>query len=278
MKNFFVVTNSLKDKNEETAQKLRDALLAVDPLVTVTIADMNFKVEQIPPGCELVLVIGGDGTVLYVSKKLIKQKLPLIGINLGAVGYLTEIDPTGLQEAAEALVLDRYQLEERMMLEGHVETSAGKTGYQSALNDIVITRKGNLQVVGYRIRVNGSYLNDFFADGVIISTPTGSTGYSMSAGGTIVEPSAKLMVLTPICPHTLNSRCIILSQEDIVEIEILPPKGDKGLEVAVFFDGDQGIDLTPGNRVLIQKSNYVTTICKLKNESFLEILHKKISE
>lgn len=164
-----------------------------------------------------------------------------------------------------------------MMLAGIVTCNGKVSSQLSALNDIVLIRRGDFQIIGYRIYVNGQYLNDFYGDGIILSTPTGSTGYNLSAGGPIVEPKAQLIVLTPVSPHSLSTRSIILSVEDRIEVEILPPKGEKNVEVGVCFDGgDDGI-LHSGDKVEIFRSPQVTRIIKLSDAGFLEVLHQKMS-
>ena len=278
MKRFYIVANKLKDKNYSIAEQIKKELLLADETAEVIIGSSAAKLKEVPESTECLIVLGGDGTVLLVAKQLIGKEIPLIGINLGAVGYLTEVEPSGIGEAAQKLVRDDFVIENRMMLEGFVHSGEKDDISGHALNDIVLTRCGELQVIGYRIYVNGMYLNDFFADGVILSTPTGSTGYNLSAGGSIVEPAAKLIVLTPVCPHTLNTRSIILSPEDKIEIEILPPKGEKPVEVAAYFDGGNGVKLVPGDRLKVNRSEHITRICKLSDVSFLEVLHHKISE
>lgn len=278
MKHFYIVTNPIKDNDNAVARQVQEALCKVSSEISAVIGNPVLELEKLPEDTDCLIVLGGDGTVLMAAKAILGKNIPMIGVNLGAVGYLTEVEPSGLDEAARKLVCDEYMLEDRMMLGGYVQREDGQTDLQHALNDIVLTRRGDLQVIGYRIHVNGMYLNDFYADGVIISSPTGSTGYNLSAGGSIVEPSAKLIVMTPVCPHTLNTRSIILSPEDKIEIEILPPKGEKPVEVGGYFDGGNGQYLAPGDRLVISKSGYTTKICKLSDVSFLEILHQKISE
>lgn len=343
MNHFYIVANKVKDKDYSVAEQMKKELLSADETAEVIIGSSAKKLNEIPADTQCLIVLGGDGTVLLAAKQLTGKEIPMLGVNLGTVGYLTEVEPSGLREAAQKLVKNDFVIENRMMLEGFVQrkkhenadsaqaegskTAGGmqskkcenvdgaqskvenNAGYfqnetqenagsmqskdeegecfakseaketgRHALNDIVLTRCGELQVIGYRIFVNGMYLKDFYADGVILSTPTGSTGYNLSAGGSIVEPSAKLIVLTPVCPHTLNTRSIILSPEDKIEIEILPAKGEKPVEVAAYFDGGTGVKMIPGDRLKVNRSKYITRICKLSDVSFLEVLHHKISE
>lgn len=170
------------------------------------------------------------------------------------------------------------------MLSGRVlrEDGSGEEAQVHALNDVAITRRGPLQVIRFRIWVNGQVLNSYGADGIVIATPTGSTGYNMSAGGPIVEPGANLIVLTPICPHTLNTRSIVLRAEDEVVVEIGEKQSgqDKALsrEVEVNFDGSRCLILKTGDRIKVTRSSKTTSIMKLSERSFLERLHRKMSE
>ena len=146
-----------------------------------------------------------------------------------------------------------------------------------ALNDIVLGRIGALRILNYDVYVNGSYLNTFSADGIILSTPTGSTAYNLSAGGPIVEPGAQLVVMTPICPHTLNTRSIILSAEDRIEVEVGKLKDGDIAEAEADFDGNAGRVMVSGERMIVTKADVVTRLVKLSRRSFLETLHRKIS-
>ena len=151
-----------------------------------------------------------------------------------------------------------------------------KTIETVALNDIVIHRTGLLQIMNLNVYVNGEYLYNFKADGIILSTPTGSTGYSMSAGGPIVDPKANVLLMTPINAHTLNAKSIVISPEDEVEIEILSRSCEKDEQVVVSFDGDNSVKLEVGDRIVVHKAKLMTQILKISKISFLEILRKKM--
>ena len=146
------------------------------------------------------------------------------------------------------------------------------------MNDIVITRKGSLQIINFNIYVNGQFLHRYHADGMIASTPTGSTGYNLSAGGPIVEPKANLILLSPICPHSMHSRSIVLSSDDTVIVEIESGRDGEEQEVEAIFDGCHKVELRTGEKIEIQKSDRTTGIVKLSQASFLEVLHRKMSD
>lgn len=232
----------------------------------------------IPKDVYCMIVIGGDGTMLQAAWDTKRLDIPLIGVNRGTLGYMTEIEPGDLEEALDKLVEGDFTTEKRMMLRGSVMWNSGDVQEDWALNDIVISRKGSLQIHKLKVYVNGQFLNEYNADGIIVSTPTGSTGYSLSAGGPIVEPKARLIMLTPVCPHTLNARSIILSPEDEVIIEVPADRNGEAQTVEASFDGTHKVLMKTGERIRIVASEKTTEIIQINKVSFLEVLHKKMSD
>lgn len=233
---------------------------------------------EVPADADCMIVLGGDGTVLQAARLTKMLRVPIIGVNLGTLGYMTEVEVPNLEESLERLIAGDYVQESRMMLGGRATFADGRREEGWALNDIVISRSGPLQIIKFNIYVNGQFLNDYSADGVIVTTPTGSTGYNLSAGGPLVEPGARLIVLTPICPHSLNQRSIVLSPEDVIEIEI-PARGESGNQnVEASFDGNHVIPLGTGDRLRIVRSEETTEFLKLGQGSFLDVLHRKMKE
>lgn len=285
MKHFFMVTNPLKDFGLETTKRIEKFLTEAGCDCKVQVrSDLEEKkwmytnASEIPKDTECILVLGGDGTLIEAARDTIELDIPLLGINLGSLGFLTGVEKANIEHALSLLIQDEYELENRMMLNGQVYRGEECVESSHSLNDIVITRNGSLQIIHFHIYVNGQFLKGYHADGVIISTPTGSTGYNMSAGGPIVEPGAKLIVVTPICPHTLNTRSIVFSAEDEIVIEMVAGKKDVPLRVEANFDGGHVVALEKGDRIVIKKSEKTTDIIKLSHVSFLEALHKKMSE
>ncbi len=235
--------------------------------------------SEIPDGTDCVLVLGGDGTLLRAAKAVLDRQIPLLGINLGTLGYLAEVDVPGVKPALDQLIAGNYQIEKRMMLTGRI-THGDEVIYKSeALNDIVLRRKKPMRTFVFRNYVNGIYLNEYRADGMIVATATGSTGYSLSAGGPIVSPSANLMLMTPIAAHVLNTRSVVLSENDRVEVEIGEGKTGRCHKAAsVSFDGSEQHYLDTGDRVYIERAKQSTRILKINNISFLEVLRRKLSD
>ncbi|NLL76788.1 MAG: NAD(+)/NADH kinase [Clostridiales bacterium] len=284
MEHFYIIANNHKDSNFEKTNYIKKYLEAHNKKCSI-------GMEIIPEDADCVLVLGGDGTLLQAARDMIDRDTPLLGINLGTLGYLAEIEESGLEAALEQLLKGEYEIEQRMMLSGKVirnefhenlHREKGILDYDKqesyALNDIVITRSGTLQIIKFHLYVNGQFLNRYNADGVIVSTPTGSTGYNMSAGGPIVEPKAELLLVTPICPHTLNTRSIVLAPGDKIEIEIVSGREDSIQQVEVNFDGSHKLTLYTGDRVEIKRAVKTTGIVKMSKVSFLEVLHKKMSD
>ena len=227
---------------------------------------------------DMLFVFGGDGTVLQAARETKKILVPIIGVNLGTVGYMTEIELSGLEESLDRLIRDDFKKERRMMLNGKVCCADGTVSEGWALNDIVISRSGSLQIIEFNIYVNGQLLNHYKADGMIVTTPTGSTGYNLSAGGPLVEPKAKLITLTPICPHSLNQRSIILSPEDEIVIEIPGGREGKSQTVEANYDGSHKVTMCTGDRIRIVQSEKITEFIQLNQVSFLDVLHRKMRD
>lgn len=283
MDRFYLITNRPKDIELSTTKFIQEFLRKHNKTYETFIWDAedaksSIANAHIQKDMECIIVLGGDGTLLQVAGDTIHMDIPLLGINLGTLGYLAEVEKSNITDALEALMAEEYEIEERMMLSGEVYDKRSKKESTYALNDIVITRYGSLRIISYDIYVNGQFLNSYHADGIILSTPTGSTGYNLSAGGPIVEPKAELIVITPICPHTLHKRSIVLAADDKITVEIVSGKDGKNQEVEVSFDGKHNRAIHTGDKIEIMQSVHKTKIIKLSKVSFLEVLRKKMSE
>ena len=233
--------------------------------------------REVSSSTECVLVFGGDGTLLQAARDLREYDLPFLGINMGSLGYLAEVDKDHVYDALEQLINDTAREEERIMLHGEVRRGDQVVYEDVALNDIVIGSVG-LTVLHFRVYVNGRCLTTYQGDGMVVATPTGSTAYSLSAGGPVVSPQASLMVLTPVSPHTLFSRSIVLESDCRIELEILRHPSRQDVVGFVGFDGNQVMNLQPGDRVCIRKSELTTDIVIYNHQSFIETLRKKMGD
>ena len=274
MDTFYIVTNDGKDPDYIVTNHVKELLEAEGKSCILCRKDADKRIIKgsVPDRLDCAIVIGGDGSLIEVARVLHKRDVPILGINMGTLGYLTEVELGGIEEAVQQLVSGNYAQESRMMLEGCFENG----GEDVALNDIVVTRKGVLRVIHFRLYVNGELLNSYEADGIIISTPTGSTAYNLSAGGPIVEPTAALIVITPICSHALNTSSIVLSADDEIVSEIGKGRGGGTEEVFTTFDGADVVSLKTGDRVTVRKAEAATKLIRLSRMSFLEILRRKM--
>lgn len=286
MENFYIITNESKDPDFRITYRIRDYLIKCGRKCSIQkqgqkkngkgYTDSSLLGDDV----DCVLVLGGDGTLLQAAVDLADLSIPFLGINLGTLGFLAEVNKDDIEEALSRLLAGEYEIEKRMMLVGFIYGPGDEKEKENtrALNDIVITRKGSLQIITFTISVNGQFLHRYSADGIIVATPTGSTGYNLSAGGPVVDPKAQLMVISPICPHSMQHNSIVLSPEDEVAIAI--ETGHDGIrqEVEVIFDGSHRVTLFTGDRIVIKRSEKTTGIVKLDKASFLEILNNKMCD
>lgn len=285
MDKFYIITNRDKDQNLRFTEEIVQYLKEHGKKCQVQQAERRVEGEYhytdpalIPEDTQCILVLGGDGTLLQAARDVVHREIPMLGINLGTLGFLAEIDKTSIYTALDKLFADDYEIEERMMLTGTVWRGDKITGQDVALNDIVISRVGPpLRVIGFNNYVNDGYLNSYNADGIIIATPTGSTGYSLSCGGPIISPNAAMAVMTPIAPHTLNTRSIIFPEDDVITVELGEGRRQIQENGLASFDGDVEVPMSTGDRIVIKKASVSVKILKLNHLSFVEVLRQKMS-
>lgn len=273
MNKFIIFTNTEKDEGLALSKKITEYLSekgAVSSIVCDVVLD-NGTMDGFVKEADAAIVLGGDGTMLRATRGIGIYNIPLIGINLGTLGFLTEVEESNVFDALDMLLKDRYIIENRMMIEGAV----GNKTFHS-LNDIVITRAGFSRVIGLNVFVNGQLLDTYEADGVIVSTPTGSTGYNLSAGGPIVSPKARVIVVTPISPHSLTSKSVVFDSTDEIKIEIVKKRKTQDTEAIVSFDGGNSIDLGAGDVVSARISSRTVRLIKVHDVNFYSVLRDKI--
>jgi len=278
MKNFLILTNEKKDPGLRISKKIQD-YIEKQGGISQRMCDFTRHVQKdmncITKDTECVIVLGGDGTMLHAARLIVDHDIPMVGVNLGTLGFLTEIELSKLYDGLDGLLNDTFQIEERMMLDGRVIHADHETDHLPALNDVVIARSGFSRIISFRIMVNGKLLDVYEADGIIVSTPTGSTGYNLSAGGPVVNPKANVILITPICPHSLQSNSLVLSPEDEIDIYIENVRESQLEEAYVTFDGQVARKLQPGDVLQVRKSKKIARIIKVKGDSFYRILRIK---
>lgn len=275
MKSVYMVMHQQKPNVRELAERVSGAfhragiaLFAESWLCELT-QDIHLFDGCTMEGCEAVIAVGGDGTLLRANALALEHDLPVLGVNIGRVGFLTEVEMDQLEEACEALRQDAFTVESRMMLRVDME------GYTAlALNDVVLSRGVYARLIGVDAWVGSDPIGHFMADGLIVSTPTGSTGYSLSAGGPIVCPEVECMVLSPICAHSLQHRPVVTSASQPVSIRL----DGEGVEAVVSVDGQETFPFRSGQRLNVTRSNRSARFIRLQPKSFFSKIRIKLSE
>lgn len=281
MKNFYIIMNPEKIGAHETAEDIRTFLTSRGGRCKIGEKRPEegkgkhyTDKDDVPEEAQCIITLGGDGTLIQAARDLAGRNIPLLGINRGTLGYLTQLSRTEeIEPVLSALLAGDYKLEERMMLDG-CSYRKGKAVFQDIAFNEIVMRSQHLKMLRFKVFVNEEFFNEYHADGLIAATPTGSTAYNLSAGGPIIVPDSRMMVLTPICSHALNARSIVLSSDDQIRVEL---SGQEGVSQAAVFDGDSVARLYPGDSIEIRRSEIRTTLIKLKNISFLDNLRNKMA-
>jgi len=221
---------------------------------------------------DVVIVLGGDGTFLRAARYIAGFAIPILGVNLGYLGFLTEIEVGEMYFYLEKMLNGDYHIEERMMLSGRVKRNDKWAGQFHALNDFVITKGSFARLITLDTFLGDEFVASYSADGIIISTPTGSTAYSLSAGGPIVHPTLDVCIITPICPHSLYARPIVIPPAKIVKVQVRAVKAEAMLTV----DGQYGFNLENQDEVWIEKADYITRLIRVKDRKFFQVMREKL--
>jgi NAD+ kinase len=249
--------------NEESAARLGHAALGIPE-------------GELAERVEVLVVFGGDGTILGAARQAAPRAIPILGVNLGAFGFLAEVSDLQVGEALTRLLEGDYRLDERMMLRAEVQREDREGREFLALNDIVVTKSGYARILRVRSEVNGRHLATLLADGLIVATPTGSTAYSLSAGGPIVHPAVEVIVVTPICAHTLNARAVVVSANDVITVRV-QPVGKPVAPPTLTVDGQEGFPLEPDDVVKVERSPHRTRLIRLGSVGFYDMLRNKLT-
>jgi len=222
---------------------------------------------------DALVVLGGDGTLLHVSHALVRRSVPVLGVNFGSLGFLTEIALPELYPTLEGLLEDKYEFEERRMLHAVVRRKGFPDETGDVLNDVVVSKAVLSRIIELDVAVDGLFVSAFRADGLIVSSPTGSTAYNLAAGGPILHPALPAVVLTPICPHMLTNRPLVVGDESSVEVSL---RAERGVEVQVTFDGQRGFPLSSDDSVVVTRSPRTLRLVKAKGRDFFGVLRTKL--
>lgn len=283
MKRIALIVNLNKKKAVAYAQKLvewfsnrpQELIMSHHVAGVLNCSEKGYDQEEIKKSSDCVVVLGGDGTLLNAARHYAPANIPILGINMGGLGFLTAVEHNDIFQALCRLLSGKYYIEERMMLEAAVERDGKEIAKFSALNDAVITKGAFSRMINLKTYVHDRYVATYPADGLIVATSTGSTAYSLSAGGPLVAPEINVILLTPICPHTLYSRPFVLPGHETVKICL---DSGTGGEVMLTVDGQQGFALKNGDIIFVRKGPYPTRLINFETKTFYRLVQKKLRE
>ena len=285
MKSIVLTPNPYRDKNFQTVRNamkiLRDC--GIEPKLCLPFdvdrsfelpRDLRFsRLDRELPNAELVICFGGDGTILHMAKTATRRGIPILGVNIGTMGFMAELESTEL-DMLSRLATGDYTLDSRMMLDVTVQRDRDIIFHDICLNDAVITKGAVARIVHLAVKCDGVQVLACGGDGIIISTPTGSTGYSLSAGGPIMEPEADNIIITPICAHDVGSRCIVTSGKRVITTQLIQ---NARRNAFLSVDGGKALRLNMGDVTTVKKSHLTTKLVRLKDRSFFDVVNSKFN-
>ncbi len=284
MDKFLIVTNQDKDKDLSVTKEIQRYIVSrgrecqlAEPIVGTNPVETGYTdMTRLQENIDCVIVLGGDGTFIQTVRDFAGLDIPMVGVNMGTVGFLTTIELEDLHDGLDALMEGDYTIQNRMLLRGTVYRQNRRLQKSIAFNDVIVTRSGFSRLVELKIYVNNQLLDIYAADGVIISTPAGSTGYNLSAGGPVVFPETEMMIITPICPHSLSARSVVVSAQAKIKVEIGRRRKTQKEEALVTYDGDTVYDLESSDVVEIVRSSKMVPVVSVRQKSFCDILRNKM--
>ena len=281
MKKIGIIVNTQKDDNDKYLNRVLTALSGRAEVYISDTANVSspyvtkLSNSDLAKTVEYMIVLGGDGTIIGAAGMCARNKVPVMGINLGRIGFMTEVECDAIDDAIDALLSGNYKTERRMMMKAQIKKNGKAISTCHALNDIVVSKSAGVKLVGIDLYTNDELVNRYIADGIIIATPTGSTGYSISAGGPVVDPMMNLYVATPVCAHMLSVRSAILSADKDIVIKLTREYAEN--KALVSADGEVQSEIGNCDEVIISRSQYSLELIKIGNQSFYDTLLKKLS-
>ena len=254
----------LRERGKEVVLDGKAAALIGEPAASQT--------PQLAMLCDMVLVLGGDGTMLNAARLVEQRAVPILGVNMGGLGFLTEVSLEHLYPTLEKVFAGEFYLEERLMLRARIDRHGEHVAQATALNDVVVSKGTLSRMIEMHLSIDGQFVTSLRGDGLIVSTPTGSTAYSLSAGGPIINPSVQAFILTPISPHTFTHRPLLIPGS--ARIEVLLASKDEG--AMTTFDGQVGVAVTQGDTVTIGASDHRTRLIRFRDRTYYDVLRRKL--
>ena len=283
MKKVILTPNPYRDNDFSTVRAamkiLRDSGLEVRLCLPFEVdrsyelpRDLRFhRLDRELPGASMVICFGGDGTILHMAKAATRQGIPILGVNIGTMGFMAELESTELDQLSRIASGD-YSIDERMMLDVTVHRDRDIIFHDICLNDVVVTKGAIARIVQLNVECDGVKAMEFGGDGVIVATPTGSTAYSLSAGGPIVEPEARNIIVTPICAHMVGTRCIVTSEKRVITVGLTK---NARRNAFLSVDGGKALRMNLGDVATVKKSHLTTKLVRLQDRSFFDVVSTK---
>ncbi|HUT64768.1 MAG TPA: NAD(+)/NADH kinase [Spirochaetota bacterium] len=237
------------------------------------VGEIDARVKKRIPECDLAVALGGDGTLLFAARNFSQHGIPIVGINLGGLGFITEFRESEMLECMECIVNKEHAFEERMMIDVQVYRKNEKSWNMTGLNDLVINTGGISRLILLKVSSGRHLVGTYRSDGIIVATPTGSTAYSLSAGGPILDPTMRAFVISPICPHSLGVRPLVVPSEETIGIMVM----SKNREIMATLDGQVALELRHTDEVRVKRSGTITRLVSLGKRSFYDIVREKLS-
>lgn len=273
MNRFCIVSHGEKDVNHESAEEIKRYLENHDKCVKI-VGNSTEITDSFQ--ADMVIVLGGDGTVIQAAKRLAGKQIPILGVNFGTLGFLTEVERPRIRQALDAVMMGDYELEQRMALSCHLHSDRKEDGH-IAINEFIVGKRDFGHMITASVYVDDSFLDTYVADALLISTPTGSTAYNLAASGPVLAPGMEAMIITPICPHSLNKRSLVVSSQAQIQVVIGHTKADYEDEAAVLGDGHLLGTVTTGDGIWIEKARETFDMVRLGEVSFFDKMRSKLN-
>ena len=274
MKNFQIISDVEKDIHHETASEIKRYLESHEKCAKIV--GSSSEVTQID-WADLVIVLGGDGYVIQAAKRFAGSHVPIFGVNFGTLGFLTEVEKPRIQKALYEILSGNYEVEKRMALTGRVQKTSVGEAIGIAINEFIIGKQDFGHMITANVYVDDELMDTYVADGILVSTPTGSTAYNLSAAGPVLVPSMEAMIITPICPHSLHNRSLVVSSDSKLRIEVGKTKENYQDEAAIRGDGQMLWTVSTGDVVWIEKAKETFDMVRLGDASFFDKMRSKLN-
>ncbi len=274
MKQFIIISDKEKDIDFETATEIKRYLENNKKCAKIVEHSSEVNEKELP---DMAIVLGGDGYIMQAAKQFAGTGVPILGVNFGTLGFLTEVERPRIQEALDAILNHQYEIEKRMAITGRVQKKAVGEAIGLAVNEFIIGKQDFGHMITTKVYVDDNLLDTYVADGLLISTPTGSTAYNLSAGGPVLEPGMEALIITPICPHSLNKRSLVVSSQSKLRIEVGKTKENYEDEAAIRGDGQMLWTVSTGDTIWIEKAEATFNMVRLGDVSFFDKMRSKLN-